>query len=244
MKTFGRLRVGGGIALLVLLLVLLSISLSLFAESPKKLLAAKTAAWDFSIIVTSGGSPLVHDFSRCGVTSAAKVSLPANAAQVLRDPLVCVDGFALLDTPAAPASAETVVTFNDGANAASFTLPALGVLPFDAAFKVRRPVVSDDYEGTWITVVPTYDRTPIFVVLWNALDHSAPPIVETFKASPPIGQHRITAKGTFWAEVSIGTDPTYRCFPSKSCDVYGAVYGFVSSGTPIGGSLRVSAFGE
>jgi hypothetical protein len=238
---FRSLRVPGGITVVLLVAALIVLSCSAFADAPKKLLAADTEAWDFAIVVESGDAPLVHDFSLCRVTSAAKVSLPAAAAQVLRDPLVCADGFALLPAPPAPAIAETIVTFNDGTSSASFTLPALGVLPADVALKVRRPIVSDDVEGSWITVIPTYDRTPLYVVLRDARDVDAPPIVETFKASRPITQHRIEARGVFWASIAVGTDPTYRCFPSSTCSVYGDIYWFASTGTPAGGSFRVSS---
>jgi len=193
--------------------------------------------------VSSGSAPLEHDFSRCGVTSAAKVKLAANAAVVLRDPVVCVSGFALLPAPASPASAETVVTFGDGVTAASFTLPALGALYNDSPAVIDRAMVSDDREGVWITVIPKYDNTPLYAVLWDARNPGGDPIIEKFKASPPIAQHRIEAKGVFWVEVFLGTDPLYRCFPSKTCDVVGPVYGFVSNGTEVGGSFRVSPFG-
>jgi hypothetical protein len=238
MKLSGRLRVGGGIFLALFL------TLNLAAEAPPpKLVAASTELWRFSIVTTAGEVALTHDYSECGTLSAAKITLPAGGANVLRKPVVCVYGFAMLDAPAAPASAETVVTFNDGMTAASFTIPAVGALYDDTPAQLARPLIVDAEEGSWITVIPQYNDTPLYVVLRNAANLAAAPVIETFRAKLPITQYQVQASGIWWAEVYLGTDPTYRCFPAKTCEgVYGAVYGFGSTGTTQGGSVRISPF--
>ncbi len=251
-RTDGRLRVSGGYAGLALLTIaaLMIVAPYLHADDPppppKMLLAANTAddAWSFDLIVSAGDAPLKHDFSQCGVTSAAEVDLPAHGATVLRDPVVCVHGFALLPAPAAPAVAESVVTFGDGVSMASFTLPPIGALWNDDPAVLDRVMVSDGREGIWLTLLPEHE-TPFYVVLRNAEDVGADPVIEKFRASPPIGQYRVEAQGVFRVEVYLGTDPLYRCFPAQSCaGVFGNVYGFGSNGTPLGGSMRVSVFGE
>lgn len=236
MKSNGRLRVGGGI------LVALFLCASLLAEAPPKmLLGAQTGPWKFSIVSVGSDVPLTHDYSQCGVSSAAKVILAPNGAAVLRSPLVCGGPFPLLPSTGRD---ETVLTFDDGTNSASFTVPPIGAIYDDEPAILKRPLIHDDAEGAWITVAPEYDDTPLFVVLWSATSNAAEPIIERFRASKPVAQYEIKARGVFWAEVFLGTDPSYRCFPSKTCAIYGSVYGFGSSGTLRGGSVRVSPFGE
>jgi hypothetical protein len=237
----GGLRPPGGLLLAILLL---AIPLAAADPPPRMMLVTNTASYTSSILATSGATALQHDFSRCQTgPSGAVVSLLPGAAELLRNvgPWACAGSFGLVPAPAPPAAAETIVAFDDGAHSASFTLPSLGALHGNDPVHIARPLVSDVVEGAWVTVIPTFDGTPVYIELQDARSLHEP-AVERFVARKPITQYRIQAQGLFWVRVSLGTDPRYRCFPSLSCDVYGLVYGFAHSGADTGASVRVSAF--
>lgn len=242
-RILGRLRVPGGplIAVLLAAVVLFAAVLPLMAASPAKVVVASTGEWDTSLFVLAT-TPLEHDFGLCGVgPSAGHVAIAAGGAEVLRQfgPHACISGFALLDVPAA-AEAFTVLSFA-GEHRSSFVLGPIGAIDADEAVTVG-PLISDVTEGSWITVFAVYPDTPVYIVLRDARG-VAPDIVEKFKASPPVTQYRLQAPGLFFADVSLGTDPLYRCFPSQSCASYGPLYGFASSGDERGGTFRSWPFG-
>jgi len=235
---------------------------------PKMLPAANTNAWSTSIITTAGSEPLDHDYSICqSGPSGARVELAAGAAALLRNPVACVNGFALLPAPkprcasevnalrrrrqnslvdaevsCIDPSAEAVLSFDDGVTTASFTVRPIGALYGDAPVIVGRPLVSDEKEIVVVAVFPRYESTPIYLELQDARSLMYLPVLEKFKASPPVAQHVLEAKGVFWIRVLLGYDDFYRCWPG-TCEAWGNVYGFVANGTPIGGSMRVMAFG-
>jgi hypothetical protein len=244
MRSLGRLRVPGGIftVLLALLVVVLAFNAAA-AEIPRKLVVPQTGAYSASLLVIAGEDPVEHDFSRCASgPSGAVVRLPAGGATILRNAgvAICASGFALIDAPEG-ATSLSVIRFDDGASRVSLPLPPIGALAGDGYVRVG-PLIVDDEEGAWITVFAAYPGTPILVRLIDAENPLSAPIVEKFKASPPVTQYAIAARGIFFAEIFLGVDFTYRCWPGASCDVFGSVYGFASSGSADGGNFRPYVF--
>jgi len=247
----GRLRVSGGYAGLALLTIAAMLIVAPYLRGddapPKKLLVANTATWRTTGLTEApSDAPLHHDYSQCASgPSGAVVNLDVGGAMFIRDigSVTCVDGFKMIDAPST-GKAVTFVYFNDGASTSSFEIPPLGALYNNDPAVISKPMVSDDEEGIWVTVLPAFPDTPFYVTLQDSRSATFLPIVEKFKASPPIAQVRIAARGSYRLSVSLGTDPLFRCFGAPSCAVYAPVYGFVSNGAESGASVRVSVFGE
>lgn len=186
------------------------------------------------------------DISRCVVgPSGASLHVTPGGANYLSGlgSNACIDSpFLLLTIPPPTVTAKTIISFRYGQDRNSFTLPPIGAVAGDQVVTIG-PCNSDDFEGCYLSVFPIKADTPFLVRLRDARGE-APDRVEMFKASPPVEQYRIQAKGLFWLDVQLGVGipAPYGCWPEASCDVYGEVYGFGNSGSPDGGNLRPYPF--
>jgi len=178
--------------------------------------------------------------------SSARIELAPGAADVLRDigEELCDGPIRLIPAPD-NGIVEMVISYENDAIGArsSFVLGAVGAVTAENPSTVG-PLISDGYEGAWITVVPQVDNTPLILTIED-LRGRARPVVEHFiaqRAGRPT-QYRIAERGIFRATVAIGFDSFYGCWPGE-CSRFGAVYGFGSTGDPGGGTFRPFPFGR
>jgi hypothetical protein len=230
---------------LVLSLVLL-LAVSSFAADPK-LVAANTPAWSTSFLGVARPD-LAHTatirFGRCtiGPVEYEMKIVPGGANIVRNIGQACVDPFSLLPVPSAAVDVVSILSFRNGPDHSSFTLPPIGAISGSQTVRVG-PLVVDDTEGAWLTLFVDKPSTPIFLT-WVDAKGDAAPISEAITVNGPVTQIHATWPGVWWLDVKIGNgipDP-YACWPAADCSAFGDVYGFATSGTPEGGNMRVYPF--
>lgn len=205
---------------------------------PLKLVSGQTKDhhWRTSLFLTAlpnASAPAkVHVQNEGGACPSPDVTLAPNGAAIIRDLALShfcgVKEFELFPVPSG-ADSSTVLSFDDGKTQSSFELPPIGAITSSQRFG---PIVSDDYEGTWINTFPT-KITPLSVEVY---DGSGKRIgTELYEAQPPVDQYRLKTAVPVGFIVITG----WPGFPLTS-----SLYGFVNRGTPRGGNLRAFPFGN
>jgi hypothetical protein len=210
---------------------------ALSVEAGDKLLLAHTQGVGYRTSVVAIGGPVDTSISLTDVViSGAQLQIPANTAVIAKGAGSAASSeFTLIDVPAV-ANIFSVITNPS----TSFVIPPFGAFSAAAPSRVG-PIVSDDDEGTWITVFPK-EPTPVYVVTFDG----AGKVVgsETFDAVPPVTQYRITARVPVgFVGVTITRGLPWECFP-RDCASYAPVYGFATTSRPDSGNMRVLPFGH
>jgi hypothetical protein len=207
------------------------------AEAGDKLLLAHTPGVGYRTSVVAIGGPVDTSISLTDVViSGAQFTIPANTAVIAKGAGSAASGeFTLIDAP--PVNIFSVVSNPS----TSFVIPPFGAFSSASPSRVG-PIVSDDEEGTWVTVFPK-ETTPVYVVTFDGAGKVVG--TETFDAVPPVTQYRVKARvpvGFLGVSITRGTGG-FECFP-RDCASYAPVYGFATVSRPDSSNMRVLPFGH
>jgi hypothetical protein len=242
-KVLGRIHIPVGLFLLAFATAAIAQDFNhhaaeLAVAPPLKLVSAQTKDhhWRTSLFLTplpNASAPAkIHVDEGGGACPSPEVTIAPNGAAILRDVALtqfCGAQDIQLFPPPAGADSFTVLSFDDGKTQSSFDLPPIGAITSSQRFG---PIVSDDYEGTWINTFPT-KPTPLSVEVYDGSGKKI--ATELYEANPPVDQYRLKTNVSIGFVVITG----WPGFPLTA-----PLYGFANSGTPRGGNLRAFPFGE